>query len=224
MHRLAVQLKWGHGRSCAPARLKRLSETASQDGCALCSSGEDPAVSTNAANEQHGVPGLTGTALRVFHGPYCFVPRRVFVAIPRRSADVQVGVGSSGKHDPRPRVAHRRWESAEHRVERPENHPVRANRYGGARPILGVRVAVLCCVTKHVAETGCPIGWPRLPCHRVSEPLHPQLIDTHWGSANLVLIAGYANPSVRAFTKDAGDVSLMVHLCHRGISGDLWRV
>src|ERR1700722_13576733 len=49
---------------------------------------------------------LTVNALRVLHGPYGFVSRRVFVAIPRRSTDVQVGVGSSGKHNPRPGVTH----------------------------------------------------------------------------------------------------------------------
>jgi hypothetical protein len=49
---------------------------------------------------------LTVSALRVLHGPYGFVSRRVFVAIPRRSTDVQVGVGSSGKHNPCPGVTH----------------------------------------------------------------------------------------------------------------------
>jgi hypothetical protein len=49
---------------------------------------------------------LTLNALRVLHGPYGLVSRRIFVAIPRRSTDVQVGVGSSGKHNPRSGVTH----------------------------------------------------------------------------------------------------------------------
>src|SRR3984957_8068133 len=100
---------------------------------------------------------------------------------------------------------------------------MRTDRDGGTGPIRDVCVAVLCCATEHVAETWCLIGWPGLSCHRVFEPLHPQLIDAHWGGADPVLVARHADPSVRAFAKDTGDVSMMVHLCHGGISGNLRR-
>jgi hypothetical protein len=91
---------------------------------------------------------------------------------------------------------------------------------GRARLIGVIGVAVLCCAAKHVAETRCLVGRSRLSRHGVFEPLHPHLIDAHRGSADPVLVAGHADPPVGAIAEDMGDVSVVVHLCHGGISGD----
>ena len=136
---------------------------------------------------------------------------------------MQVGVGSSGKHDPRAGVTYGRWESAVRRVERPKNHPMGPDRDGGARPIRDAGVAMLRGTAKHVAKTRRRIGWPRLSRHRVFEPLHPHLVDAHWGSTDPVLVTRHAHPSVRAIAKHMGDVSVMVHLHHGGISRNLPR-
>jgi len=131
------------------------------------------------------------------------------------------GAGTTNRSDqglaPAEKTRFTPWHLAGPGVSANVRFAVGTDGYGGTGPIRDVRVAVLRCATKHVAETWCVIGRPRLPCHRILEPLHPQLVDAHWGSADPVLVARHTDPSVRAFAKHTGNVSVMVHFCHRGI-------
>src|ERR1700722_6335398 len=95
---------------------------------------------------------LTGGVLPIAHRPDRFVARRIFIARPGRPANVQISIRRSGKHDPGAGVPDRRRQSAMLGVEGPEDHPVRTNWDGGARFVMGVRVAVLRRAAEHVAK------------------------------------------------------------------------
>ena len=109
----------------------------------------------------------TGTALRVLHRPHGFVLcSRVLVSNPWVSTDVQVRVWRASEHDPRAGVPYGRWKARVLRIERPENHPVWADRNCWACSIMGIGIAVLRRPTQHVAESWrdpryCTRGWYR---------------------------------------------------------------
>jgi hypothetical protein len=88
----------------------------------------------------------------VLHCPDRVVPRRVFVPIPRRATNMQIRVGCSREHDPRSRIADRRWQPAMLGIEGPKHHPMRADRYRRAVTVEGCVVAMLRGATEHVAK------------------------------------------------------------------------
>ncbi len=65
------------------------------------------------------------------------------VTIPWRTADMQMRVRRAGEHHQRTCVAHDRRQTGRFRVERPDDHPVRADWDGRARPIERIGVTVL---------------------------------------------------------------------------------
>src|SRR5215469_4346181 len=118
-----------------------------------------PTQSQNAIESGTG-PASSSAPLRaddprlgILHGPQCFIPRCVLVAIPRGPADVKIGIRRSSKHDPRTRISHRGREAAMLRIKRPKHHPVWP--YGNRRACLieGRVVAMLRGPAEHITQS-----------------------------------------------------------------------
>ena len=133
---------------------------------------------------------------------------------------MQISVRRPGKHDPGAGVPDCRRQSAMIGVEGPEDHPVRANRYGGARSVMGLSVAVLRRATEHVAKPWRRVRRLGLAFKQILEPLHAQGVDTHRRIADDIFIAGHADPLVRALSQDLGHAALLIHLGDRRVLGN----
>ena len=81
--------------------------------------------------------------LRITHRPTGLSIESIFIAIPRRSADVEVGVGRFREHDPRTGIANGYRKTAVLCVKGPQDHPVRADRYRRAGAVERCVIAVL---------------------------------------------------------------------------------
>ena len=154
--------------------------------------------------------------LRIAHRPSGLGIRSIFIAIPRRSADVEVGVGRSGEHDPRAGIANGRRKTAVPCVKGPQDHPVRADRDRWAGVVERRVIAVLGCTTQHITESWCPVCRSRFSSECVLEPLHAELVDTHRRIADRVFISGDAKPFITAFAQYCRPISLVIHFGLRG--------
>src|ERR1700683_1067280 len=86
------------------------------------------------------------------------------------------------------------------RVERPDEHPVRADGDGGTGLVERIGEAVLGGAVEHVDQPRRGVGWRRLPGHQVLDPHHAHRIRAHVRRADDVLVAGDADPLVGAGT------------------------
>src|SRR5580700_1082277 len=86
----------------------------------------------------------------VGHCPNPSVAWPILVAVPWRTADMQMRIRRAGKHHQGSGVAHDCRQTSGFRVERPEDHPVRANRDSRTRPVKRIGVAVLQSAIEHV--------------------------------------------------------------------------
>ncbi len=147
------------------------------------------------------------------HGPHSAVPGVVFIPIPRRTTNVQMGVRRAGEHHHRASVPHHGAKPSSLRIERPEDHPMGTDRDRGTGCVEGIRVAVLRCSIEHVDQTRRRVGRLWLPCQRVLQPHHPHRVDAHVRPANDVLVAGDTDPVVCPRTEN-GHVAIPIHLRH----------
>lgn len=86
------------------------------------------------------------------HGPDGAVTGVVFIPIPRRTTDMQMGVGRADEHDHRAGVSHYGAKPGGLRIERPDGHPVRTDRDRGTGCVEWTGIAVLRCSIQHVDE------------------------------------------------------------------------
>jgi hypothetical protein len=124
----------------------------------------------------------TAGSLLIARRPDRFVAGRIFSARPRRPTNVQISGRRPGEYDPCACVSDGCRQTAMFGVEGPEDHPVRADGYGRARFVVGVRVAVLRCAAKHVAKPGRRVGRWGLPSSRSLNHCMPNA-STHMGGS-----------------------------------------
>ncbi len=132
---------------------------------------------------------------------------------------MQVGVGRSGKHDPRARIARSRWQATSIGVERPRHHLVWTDRYSRAASICRISRAVLSRAAEHIDDSRRNVGRLGFPCFPVHHPLHLHWIHAHGWFTDFVEITWCADPLVAALMKYF-HLACAVHDRHRRILRD----
>ena len=144
--------------------------------------------------------------------------------IPWATANMQVCVWRSVKHDPSSSVAYVVWNAIACRVVRPSDHPVRPDRDRRAGSVKRICVAMLGSAAKHVYQAGRFVGRSRLLFHNAFSPLQTHRIGAHRNIPNLVLVPRKACPFIctraercrRAIVMQFRDSSVLGNLARTG--------
>src|SRR5271156_212509 len=118
------------------------------------------------------------------------------------SHDVQMRVRRPGPHDVgagRPVFGR---EPGNLRIEWPHDHPVRADRDGSARGVLGIRITALSGAGQHVGDAWDRVSRLRFVSFGVGEPLERKCINAHRWVGHNFWISRHATEAVIPFAQN----------------------
>src|SRR6202789_4433790 len=164
----------------------------------------------------------SGSSFRIPHCPHWRVTSPVFIADPRRSTDMQIGIWGFIEHDPCACISDCRRQPTDLRIEGPHDHPMWSDRYGWTSLVKRIGVAMLCRSTEHVTQPRNSVRGLRLTRMSIHEPLHRHRVRTHGRIADHVFISGHADPLIGSFPKHS-HFAVFVFVHHRRILGDFRR-